>query len=100
MNIIKKRDKKLDAALSGYLAKNPNIHRGISTVRIEEIYHQMVGDVISRYTEKVYITKKGELHIYVTSAPLKIELLSQKKQLIILLNEALGSEIITDLRIK
>lgn len=100
MNIIKKRDKPISEVLNQYIEKNPGIHKGLSTLRIDEIYAQLVGPTISRYTEKVYLNNKGQLTIYVTSAPLKAELAHQKLQLIKLLNENLGQEIIKELKIK
>ena len=41
MNIIRKRDKKLDEVLNAYIEKNPSIHKGLSTLRIDEIYTQL-----------------------------------------------------------
>lgn len=100
MNIIRKRDKKLDEVLNAYIEKNPYIHKGLSTLRIDEIYTQLVGPTIAKYTEKVYLNNKGQLFIYVTSAPLKSELNHQKANIIQLLNENLGMEIIKEIKIK
>lgn len=100
MNIIKKRDKKIDEVLGLFIEKNSSIHKGLSTLRIDEIYSQLVGPTIAKYTEKVYLNNKGQLFLYITSAPLKVELTHQKLQLIKLLNENLGMEVVKELKIK
>lgn len=100
MNIIKKRDKPISEVLKMYVRSDDAINKGISTVRIEEIYHRIAGDFVAKYTEKVMLSKTGKLTIYVKSAPLKVELLAQKTTLMERINADLGAAVVTEIMIK
>ena len=53
MNIIKKRDKSLSEVISQYIREDVKVLKGMSIVRLEEIYHTVVGKTISKYTESI-----------------------------------------------
>jgi hypothetical protein len=97
----KKRDLPLAAVLEKYIASDAQILRGVTITKLEEIYHQVVGQLISKYTEKVNFDKDtGKLTIYVKSAPLKAELKNQTEKLVENMNEAIGLKVINTISIK
>jgi hypothetical protein len=101
LNTIKKRDFTLANVIDQYIASDKNILQGISVIKLEETYHQVVGELVSKYTEKVaYDNKTGKLTIFVKSAPLKAELKSLKSKLVENINNALGVVVVTEIYIK
>ena len=61
------------------------------------IWPEIVGPGINKYTYKRYVDDSGCLHVYVSSAPLKNELSFMRSQLVKQLNEAVGSQALTDI---
>jgi len=61
-------------------------------------WEEIVGKTIAKYTKNVYIKDK-KLFIKIDSAPLKQELHFQKEQLIKLINEEVGEQVIVDVLI-
>ena len=101
MNIVKKRDKPLAEVISQYIRQDEKVLKGMSAVRLEEIYHDVVGNTISKYTEYIkFDGVAGKLSVYVKSAPLKSELNLQKDKIISLINEKIGSDLIKNIQIK
>ena len=67
----------------------------IQALRIEEIWEQIMGKTIARYTERIQLF--GDKLIVTTSvAPLKQELLYQKQKIIERVNEALGEKVVKE----
>lgn len=81
-----------------YEEANPRIKKGLDTVKVLEIWHEVMGTTISGYTQKVSF-HEGNLKVYLTSAPLKKELLAGKEKIISLLNDALDQPIIRTVEI-
>ena len=101
MNIVKKRDKPLGEVINQYIREDVKVLKGMSGVRLEEIYHQVVGATISKYTEYVrFDAKAGKLSVFVKSAPLKAELNLQKERIILLINEHIGTDLIQTIYIR
>ena len=101
MNIIKKRDKLLADVISQYIRQDEKVLKGMSTVRLEEIYHEVVGTTISKYTESIrFDGTSGKLSVFVKSAPLKAELNLQKEKIINLINEKTGYDLVKTILIK
>jgi len=75
------------------------IRNGIRAIQIEEIWAQVMGKTIAKYTDKVEIINRT-LFIHTHIGPLKNELSYQKPQIIKRLNEALGEDIITQVTIQ
>lgn len=98
MNILPKRDKKIGEVISKYIAANTNVSKGLAVVNIKEIYAEELGPVVMSYTEKIYMNKKGVLHLRLTSAPMRAEMMQHKTKLIDLLNEALGSDVVQSIK--
>lgn len=62
------------------------------------LWPEVVGPGVARYTLRRYVSDTGELHVYITSAPLRQELAYLKTSIIYQLNTAAGSpEAITDI---
>ena len=75
------------------------IKGSIQALQIEEIWEQIMGKTISKYTEKIQI-HGHTLFITTTVAPLKQELLYQKDKIRQRVNEALGEKLIHDVVIR
>lgn len=75
------------------------IKGGIQALQIEDVWEEIMGKTIARYTEKLQII--GDKLIITTQvAPLKQELLYQKEKIRQRVNEALGQKIINDVIIQ
>ena len=67
--------------------------------QIEEIWEQLMGKTISKYTDKIQIVNQT-LFISSSVAQLKHELLYQKEKIIERVNEALGENLIREVIIR
>lgn len=85
-------------ALQQFL-KQSKLKPGIQALRIEEIWEQIMGKTIAKYTDKIQIIQHT-LFISSTVAQLKNELLYQKEKIIERVNEALGEKVINEVVIK
>jgi len=79
--------------------KQSRLKTGIQALQIEDVWEQIMGKTISKYTDKIQIIQQT-LFITTSVAPLKNELLYQKDQIIQRVNEALGEKIIKEVVIK
>ena len=88
----------LQDAIQQFLQKS-RLKTGIQSLRIEEIWEQLMGKTIAKYTDKIQIINHT---LYITSsvAPLKNELLYQKEKIIERINEAMGEKLVKDVVIK
>lgn len=88
----------LQDAIQQFLQKS-RLKSGIQAVRIEEIWEQIMGKTVAKYTDKIQIINHT---LYITSsvAPLKNELLYQKEKIIERINEALGEKVVREVVIK
>ena len=85
-------------ALKEFLNKS-RLKGGIQAIQIEQAWEKIMGKTIARYTDKIEI-KNQTLFITSSVAPLKNELLYQKKKIMERVNEALGEKIITEVVIR
>ncbi|MCX6313813.1 MAG: DUF721 domain-containing protein [Sphingobacteriales bacterium] len=88
----------LQDAIQQFLKKS-RLKTGIQALRIEEVWEEIMGKTIAKYTEKIQIIN-NTLYISTTVAPLKNELLYQKDQIIQRVNEALGEQLVKEVVIK
>jgi hypothetical protein len=88
----------LQEAIQHFLQKS-RLKSGIQAIRIEEVWEELMGKTIAKYTEKIQIIN-GTLFITTNVAPLKNELLYQKQQIIERVNEAMGELTIKEVVIK
>ena len=66
---------------------------GITKVRINELWFQLMGANMNHYTEKI-ILKRNTLFVSLNNAALRVELSYGKEKIIKMMNEQLGSEVI------
>jgi hypothetical protein len=88
----------LQDAMNHFL-KTSRLKNGIRAVRIEEIWEEIMGKTVAKYTDKIQITG-DTLFITTGVAALKNELLFQKEKIIERVNEALGDETITNVVVR
>ena len=79
--------------------KQSRLKGSIQALQIEDVWEQIMGKTIARYTDKIQIINQT-LFISSTVAPLKNELLYQKEKIIERVNEALGDKVINEVVIK
>jgi hypothetical protein len=89
---------KLGDALKQFV-QNSKLKNGIRAAQIEEVWQELMGATIAKYTDKIYIFNQ-KLFIETSVGPLKNELGFQKQQIIERVNEKMGEKIITDVIIK
>jgi predicted nucleic acid-binding Zn ribbon protein len=71
----------------------------IQAMQIEEVWEQIMGKTVSRYTDKIQI-HGHTLYVNTAIAPLRQELIYQKDKIIQRVNEALGENVIKEVVIK
>ena len=88
----------LQEAIQEFLKKS-RLKNGIQAVQIEDIWEQLMGITIAKYTDSIKIIGHT---LFITSsvAPLKNELLYQKDTIVQRVNEALGEDLIKEVVIK
>jgi len=72
------------------------IKGGIQALQIEDVWEQIMGKTVARYTDKLQIIN-DTLIITTQVAPLKQELIFQKEKIIQRVNEVLGHKTISKL---
>lgn len=65
--------------------------------RASAAWIDVVGPAINRYTSRRYVDR-GVLHVYMTSAPLKNELMFNRDKLIQALNRAVGADVVKEIQ--
>jgi predicted nucleic acid-binding Zn ribbon protein len=88
----------LSQALQQFL-KQSRLKGNIQALQIEEVWEELMGKTIARYTDSIQIVNHT-LFISTSVAPLKNELLFQKEKIIQRVNEALGEKVIRDVVIR
>jgi predicted nucleic acid-binding Zn ribbon protein len=89
----KSNTQKIGEVISEFL-KEMKIDRKLTETRIINSWPQVVGPVIARHTDKVYI-RNGVLFVHVNSPVLRNELSFMKSRLAEVLNEQAGEKLIT-----
>lgn len=84
-------------ALIQYLRES-GLEQSVLDVQIEEVWPQVMGDVVNRLTRSVEV-RDGVLYVRVNSAALKTQLFENRFELVRKLNEAVGAKAIRDCRI-
>lgn len=85
-------------ALKLFLRRS-RLRGNIQAMQITDIWEQLMGKTIARYTDKIEIINHT-LFITTSVAPLKNELFFQKEKIIQRVNEALGEHLITEVVIR
>lgn len=84
-------------ALVQYLRES-GLEQSVLDVQIEEVWPQVMGDVVNRLTRSVEV-RNGVLYVRVNSAALKTQLFENRFELVRKLNDAVGAKAIRDCRI-
>lgn len=90
-----------DAILKDVLQEfleSPAIRPRYNQLRVRDAWNEVVGNTAAQYTSSLKL-KDGELTIVIASAPLRQEFLFRKTELIRLLNEKLGENLVNSLDI-
>jgi hypothetical protein len=88
----------LGDALRKFLNQS-HLKGSIQALQIEEVWEQIMGKTVARYTDKIRIHGKT-LYIDTAIAPLRQELVYQKETILRRVNEALGEVVIREVVIK
>jgi len=88
----------LQEALQQFL-KTSRLKNGIQAVQLEELWEELMGVTIAKYTDSIKIIGQT-LFIQSAVAPLKNELMYQKDTIIERVNEAFGDQVIKDVVVR
>ncbi len=88
----------LGDALRKFLQQS-QLKGAVQALQIEEIWEQIMGKTVARYTDKIQIHGQT-LYVNTAVAALRQELLYQKENIIKRVNEALGERVIQEVVIK
>lgn len=84
----------MNDAMKNFMQKS-RLKNGLKTAQLEDVWAEVMGPVIARYTEKVQIINQ-KLFIRTNNAPLKNELQFQKALIIERINEKMGPSTVTE----
>lgn len=88
----------ISEAIQQFLSQS-KIQGNIQAMQIEDVWEQIMGKTIARYTDKLQIF--GDKLVVTTHvAPLKQELIYQKEKIKQRVNEALGKKVINEILIQ
>ncbi|MDR1120745.1 MAG: DUF721 domain-containing protein [Dysgonamonadaceae bacterium] len=82
--------------LKDFMSENPQLTVKLAETRLIQAWGELLGPMISRYTTNMYVTKKT-LHVQISSAVLRHELMLCREKLIRDLNERAGMPVINDI---
>ncbi len=88
----------LQDAIQQFLQKS-RLKSGIQAIRIEEVWEEIMGKTIAKYTDKIQIIQHT-LFISTSVAPLKNELMYQKDIIRQRINDVMGENLIKEVVIK
>lgn len=75
--------------------RSSKLHGDIQAIQITDLWEQLMGKTIAKYTDSIKIYG-NKLYISTKVAPLKQELLFQKENIILRVNEALRENVIKE----
>ncbi len=81
--------------LKDFIASN-RLEKGLDKVSIQEAWHNVLGEAISKYTTAVSL-ERDTLYVSLSSSVLREELSYGKEKIIKLLNEEVGKELVSKL---
>ncbi|MBX2930422.1 MAG: DUF721 domain-containing protein [Chitinophagaceae bacterium] len=88
----------LGDAMKNFIRQS-KLRNGIRAVQIEEVWEEIMGNTIAKYTDKIEIVNQT-LFIRTYIAALKNELMFQKQQIIDRVNEKFGEKVINNVVIQ
>mgnify|MGYP006107386791 FL=1 len=81
--------------MQGFIKEN-NLSKGMQKIKVEETWHKMMGPGVATHTTSVKLQNKT-LIIQLNSSVLREELSYGKEKIIKMMNEAVGSDVISKL---
>jgi len=81
--------------MQGFIKEN-NLSKGMQKIKVEETWHKMMGPGVASHTTSVKLQNKT-LIIQLNSSVLREELSYGKEKIIKMMNEAIGSDVISKL---
>lgn len=81
-------------AMKNFMQKS-RLKNGLKTAQLEDVWAEVMGPVIAKYTDKVQIINQ-KLFIRTSNGPLKNELQFQKPLIIERINEKMGKNTVTE----
>lgn len=81
--------------MQGFIKEN-NLSKGMQKIKVEETWYKMMGPGVATHTTSVKLQNKT-LVIQLNSSVLREELSYGKEKIIKMMNEAIGSEVISKL---
>ncbi len=86
------------AAVIRQFLKEQGLEKPFLEHQIIKAWPQLMGPLVQKYTGRIEV-RDGKLHVQITSAALRQELFIARHELVKKLNEEVGAEIITDIRL-
>jgi hypothetical protein len=86
-------------AMQSFLSKSNKIKRGVQSHQIADVWEEMMGKTVARYTDQLQLVNKT-LFVATHVAPLRQELQYQKDKIIVRVNELLGAGTINEVVIR
>ncbi len=83
--------------LIGEVLEKNNLSKGMLKLKIKDLWNEQMGSGVASYTQSVDL-RKDTLFIGLSSSVLRQELSYGKSKIITMLNEALGEEVVKDIR--
>ncbi len=96
-NIRHNEANSIEELIKVFIQEN-NLAKGLRQVRMEQIWKEQMGNGVMSYTEKI-VLKNDLLIVKLSSSVLREELSYGKDKIMKMLNEALGEEIISKIRL-
>lgn len=93
---MKRTDAKAVGDIIRHYLETEHLDSKMNELRVAELWADVVGMGINRYTVSRYV-KGGVLHVHISSAPLRNELMLVRSSLVQRLNEAVGAQVIHDI---
>ena len=85
--------------LHDFYRENPQIRQKILEIRIQRAWGEILGPMIMRSTQNMYI-KNRVLYVFLNSSVLRSELILSRQRLLKSLNDYAGAEVIRDIVIR
>ena len=85
--------------LHDYYRENPQIKQKILEIRIRRAWGEILGPMIMRSTQNMYI-KNHVMYVFLNSSVVRSELILTRKRLLKSLNDYAGAEVISDIVIR
>lgn len=92
-----RNDQTIGEVIREFFEENPAIQKKILEVRVERAWGEVCGPNILRYTRNLFM-KGTMLHVSLSSAVLRHELLMHKDRLITALNQTVHATAVTDIQ--